>query len=153
MSQQSRISAEIPSKIIDEVLGLLKNASNILKPYLASLTMQDRQYIAKMSDKTVAFVTKIIDYSETNADFNPAYLDIPELKRDFKLVHDLKKIEELAKQLASDIDDTMMLAGSEAYLSSLLYYNNVKVAAKQGLAQAKPIYEDLSVRFPGRSHK
>jgi hypothetical protein len=44
----------------------------------------------------------------------------------------------------------MMLAGSEAYIAALAYYNSVKQAAKMNVPGARAIYDDLSKRFPGR---
>jgi hypothetical protein len=40
-----------------------------------------------------------------------------------------------------------MVAGSEAYLGALSYYNSVKYATKLNVADAKIIYEDLKQRF------
>ena len=40
-----------------------------------------------------------------------------------------------------------MMAGSEAYIASLSYYNSVKMAAKLNVPGAKPIYDDLKKRF------
>jgi len=36
-------------------------------------------------------------------------------------------------QLCNNLDDTEMVAGSEAYVNSLLYYNNVKEAGRNGI--------------------
>jgi hypothetical protein len=59
----------------------------------------------------------------------------------------------LANQISSDINDTVTLAGSEALQSAMLYYGQVKEAHNKGIPTAKPIYEDLSVRFSKRAKK
>jgi hypothetical protein len=41
-----------------------------------------------------------------------------------------------------------MVAGSEAYQSSLIFYNAVKAATAQDVPGAKEIYADLKARFP-----
>jgi hypothetical protein len=46
-----------------------------------------------------------------------------------------------------------MVAGSEAYQSSLIFYNSVKMAARQDIPGAKAIYEELKKRFPGPKHR
>jgi GrpB-like predicted nucleotidyltransferase (UPF0157 family) len=51
------------------------------------------------------------------------------------------------------VDDTTMVAGSEAYQFALIFYNSVKMAARQDIPGAKAIYEDLKKRFPGHKHR
>jgi hypothetical protein len=104
----------------------------------------------KMSDKTLAFVTKATNYCESNPEFAPGYLDVQELKKDLQLAADLKIILDQVTQLQRLVEDTMMQAGSEAYIAALVYYNNIRAVARHGAADAVPIYEDLSARFPGR---
>ncbi len=125
----------------------------LLAPYLEQLTPAERQEIAKMSDKTVAYVGKVVSYSDTNPEFCPKFLDVPELKVDYVGVEVLKPLYDLSGQLYTNIGDSMMLSGSEAYIASLSYYNNVKQAAKLNEPGAKVIYEDLRERFPGGRRK
>jgi hypothetical protein len=40
-----------------------------------------------------------------------------------------------------------MLAGSEAYVAALSYYNTVKLASQMDIPNSKTIYEDLKTRF------
>jgi hypothetical protein len=56
-------------------------------------------------------------------------------------------------QLASDLSDTITIAGNEALLAALLYYGSVKEASSKGVATATPIYEDLSARFTRKGNK
>lgn len=65
----------------------------------------------------------------------------------------MQPIVNLTAQLHSDTDDTMMLAGSEALQSALLYYGQVKEANSKGVPTAKPIYDDLSERFKRGTYK
>ena len=51
--------------------------------------------------------------------------------------------------LCETVDDTMMVASSEVWMADLAYYQNVREAAKRGLAGADTIYGDLRQRFPG----
>ena len=51
------------------------------------------------------------------------------------------------EQLNRTLEDTIILAGSEAYVASLAYYNSVKQAAKMNVPGALPIQDDLSKRF------
>lgn len=46
-----------------------------------------------------------------------------------------------------------MLANSDNMVADLAFYQNVKQAAKRGVAGATTIYDDLKERFPGRPRK
>jgi hypothetical protein len=55
--------------------------------------------------------------------------------------------------LSDGIDDTVMVAGSEAYQAALVFYNAVKAAAAQDIPGAKEVYSDLKARFPSIKRK
>lgn len=153
MSTKNQISIDIPQSVIDKVTGNLQESRTLLAPYLQALTSGERETIFKMGDKTVATVQKVEDYTETNPEFAPSYMDQPEFVKDVSVVTDLSPLRNLATQLASDLSDTIMLAGNEALLAALLYYGAVKEAADKGVATAKPIYEDLSKRFTRKGNR
>lgn len=150
MSIQNQISITIPQNIIDGVIQKLQSCKQDLAPYLQGLTPEDRHDLYKMGDKTVATVQKIKQYLASNPEFAPDYMDQAEFLKDEKVVTQLVPILNLVRQLTSDTDDTVMLAGSEAILGGLLYYGQVNEANKKGVPTAKPIYEDLSARFSKR---
>jgi hypothetical protein len=52
-----------------------------------------------------------------------------------------------------NVDDTTMLAGSEAYQAALVFYNSVKTAATHDVSGAKAVYDELKKRFPGGKRK
>lgn len=106
-----------------------------------------------MSDRTTPFVEKVLNYSVSNPSFSPKYLNIDDLKIDLEAVNTLNQIFRPLSQIVSGLDDTILLSGSEAYTAALSYYNSVKQAAKMNVQEAKPIYEELSKRFPGRPKK
>jgi TolA-binding protein len=56
-------------------------------------------------------------------------------------------------QLHEYTDDTAMTSGSEAYQAALIFYNSVKMAARQDVPGAKAVYEELRKRFPGTRRK
>lgn len=148
--QQNQVSQTFTPTELTNTLSTLQTLIATLEPKMATLTAEERQNIAKMSDKTIAFVTKTVNYCDSNPEFVPSYLDLDELKKDLALVNDLKQLLDKSVQLHQMLEDTIMLAGSEAYLGALLYYNNLKGGMRQGIISAEPIYNDLSERFPGR---
>ena len=153
MSSQNQISIDIPQAVIDEVTGKLQECKTALAPFLQGLTAEERLSLFKMGDKTVATVQKVKSYMDTNPEFIPAYMNKTEFLKDEKVVTQLNPIANLAKQLTSDVEDTVMLTGSEALQESMLYYGQVKEATSKGVPTAKPIYEDLKQRFSKRARK
>jgi hypothetical protein len=150
MPKENAVSIQIPAAELKKVLDAFKVIESVLKPYLIALTPEERKQLPKMSDKTVPFVEKTLDYAKTNPQFAPAYMSIPELKIDIEAVYMLTQITRPIDQLREGLGGTMMLAGSEAYIAALAYYNSVKQAAKMNVPGARAIYDDLSKRFPGR---
>lgn len=153
MSTNNQISVEIPQVVLDEVSQKIQECKNLLAPYLQALTPDQRRSIFKMGDKTLAMVQKVKAYLETNPEFAPAYMDRDEFLKDEAVTTGLTPLGNLTKQLSSDIEDTIMLAGSEALRSSLLYYGTTKEAALKGIPTAKTVYEDLSQRFVRKGNR
>ncbi len=153
MSTQNQISIVIPQTVIDTVTRNLQDCRTALAPYLQGLTNEERISLFKMGDKTVATVQKTKSYIDTNPEFVPTYMDKVEFLKDETVVTQLNPIANLATQLASDVDDTMMLTGSEALQEAMFYYGQVKEAASKGIPTAKPIYEDLRARFSKRTRR
>lgn len=153
MSAPNRVSTDIPTAVLTDVTTKLNEVRTLLQPYLQALTPEERRTLPKMSDKSIAFVNKVETYTNSNPEFAPAFMQVAEFEKDFLLVEELKPLLDICEQLCSNIDDTSMLGGSEAYVAALMYYNSVKMAAKTGQASARPIYDDLSMRFPGFKHR
>ncbi len=153
MSTQNQISIKIPQDVINDVVAKLQDCKHQLEPYLQGLTADERHKLFKLGDKTVATVEKTKEYVITNPEFVPAYMDKEEFEKDAVVVSQLKAIVNLSTQLATDADDTMMLAGSEALQGALLYYGQIKEAHYRGIPTAKSIYEDLSQRFARGTYK
>jgi len=153
MPSENRVSIEIAR---DDNIAATESVAKLkttLTPYLISLTPDERQELPKMKDKTIGFVTKVIGYISTNPEFAPPYLNTSEMTKDLAAVNALNNFLKPLQQIVAGLDDTVMEAGSEAYVAALSYYNSVKQAAKTNVPNAKTIYEDLKERFPQKSSK
>jgi hypothetical protein len=142
----NKISLDIPATTLTAVNTALATAKTNLS-FLISLTPNDRLSIPKMGDGTLAFVKKAYEYAKLNPTLVPSYINVEELRKDIETVEKLHSIYALVNELHSRLDDTMMLAGSEAYVASLSFYNAAKAAAKTNIPAAKPVADDLSARF------
>lgn len=147
MSTENVISIVIPPADIQIVKDALATINTTLAPYMLALTPEQRKTIPKMSDGTEPFVAKVMDYATSDPQFAPPYMDVPEMKKDFDAVTQLLPLLRTVDQLEDNLSDTTMMAGSEAYVAALSYYNSVKMAAKMNVPGAKAIYEDLRKRF------
>ena len=153
MSQSNSIAVSIPDADLAEIrlaIGVLRSK---LAPHLKSLTPQDRHELPKMGDRTIGFVQKAYEYGTRHVDLAPAYLDFKALETDVKAVELLRELSMSLDPLNDALGDSLTLAGSEAYQGALLFYGNVKAAAKAKTPGAAAIYDDLSSRFPGGPQK
>ena len=144
---ENKVNFIVPDEVIREVALKLREATEALQPYLIALTPEDRQSIPKMSDKTMPFVEKTLEYCASAPQFAPPYMDSEALDSDFKVTQQLTPLFRTIKAMNDGLDDTIMEAGGEAYVNALSYYNSVKQAAKMNVPGAKSIYEDLKKRF------
>lgn len=147
MSTKNVISIQIPEAELQAVREALATLKATLSPYLIAITPTERRTIPKMSDGTLPFVEKVLDYAREDPQFLPPFVDLDEMEKDWTAVKALMPIFRDFRQLESTLGDTVMMAGSEAYVGALSYYNSVKYGAKINVADAKVIFEDLKKRF------
>jgi hypothetical protein len=150
MSQKNEIAVVIPPAKLETINGLLAQLKAEIAPYLHALTTDEIRGIAKMGDKTVAFVSKVKDYTVTNPEYTPNFMSVADFTVDVDAVNTLSPVAKTVQQISADLTDTLMLCGNEALVAALMYYGSVKFNASQGQASAKTIYEDLKQRFPQR---
>lgn len=147
---KNQISAAISDQTLAQIETKISEIRQLLSPYLVNLTPEERTKLPKMSDKSVSFVSKVMEYIKTNPDLIPPMMDKEEMEKDFKLNQSLQPVFKILKQLSENVSETLMLTGHEAYVQALLYYATVKMAAKTGSPDAKTIQEDLGKRFAGQ---
>ena len=150
MPQQNLISIEITEENLMEINNAINVLKTLLLPVLKALKPEERLELAKMGDKTIAFVNKSHDHANINPELVPPHLDMVEFRKDVKAVNDLTPIQAALQQLADMINDTILMAGSDAFKGALLFYEMVKSANKTNEPKAGTIYEDLSPRFPAK---
>ncbi len=154
MSQENLISTEIPAQNMADILNQLTAVNNSLAGILIfNLTGQDRKELYKLGDKSQAFVEKSLEYASTNPTLVPTYLDLPEGRKDLKLFQDLSTILKQVSTLQRAVEDTMMVAGSEAYDAALVFYASVRGASRVNVPGSEAIFEDLQKRYIAKSKK
>ncbi|MBE9112268.1 hypothetical protein IQ273_22980 [Nodosilinea sp. LEGE 07298] len=101
--------------------------------------------MTKMGLKSQTFTTRALDMAAQHIDMMPRHLDVEEACRDLALFEALNPILQAVNHFKELLEDTQMLAGSEAYAAARLAYNSAKVTGKnRGLDD---VMEDLSQQF------
>lgn len=152
MSSSNRISSEITPEQAAAIAAAFEQLKTALAPVLLiNLTNEERTAILKMGDKTLAFVSKTLEYATQNPLLVPNYIDLAEAKKDNKLAADIYGIFQQLSSILRGIEDTGMVAGSEAYEAALVIYHSIKGASRSNITGTQAIYDDLKQRFPGRA--
>ena len=137
----------IPQNVLDQVRLKIEEAIQLVKPYSVVMTADERASMLKVGDKKFTCVSKTFDYTKTNPEFIPSFLNVSDFEIDMKDADGHPDIVTLINQLFNYFDDTKLAARSEAYSASLYYYGNVQQAASVNLPGAKAIYDDLKQYF------
>ncbi len=153
MSQKNEIYFRLTEDELSNIQGLLSALNKTLVPKLKALTPADRHDILKLGEKSQAFVTKSYEYAIQHPELVPPYLNLEDMKINMDAVDSLRNIHQALEQLAALTHDSLILSGSDAYSAALVFYESVKVAAKNNFSSAQTISEDLSKRFNAQGHK
>lgn len=138
------VDAVLTQQEIDDIVTALKTIRDQL-PFLVGLSTQERRQIPKMGRKAQTFSVRALDMAMQHNEVMPRHLNVEEARRDVALFEALNPILQAVNHLRELIEDTQMLAGSEAYAAARLAYNSAKVSGKNlGLDD---IMEDLSQQF------
>lgn len=116
-------------------------------PFLIGATIEERQTMPKISEVNRVFTSDALVSVQNNGQMLPAYFQAAELSLDYKLYEAIDEVAFLVAQLAELISDTQMIAGSEAYVTSLTAYRLFGAAAAAGVPGADAVYEALKARF------
>jgi hypothetical protein len=145
---ENRVSAVLSSADREAVLAAIQTIHSKL-PFLISLTPEQRKGMLKLGPKSVDFVNNALTVSNQNAQLLPPVFDQAEWQKDVELLTGLNAIATALSPLAEKIDDTLMVAGSEAYAAALSAYNYLKAANASGGLDG--LLDDLGQRFARRS--
>ncbi|SFB42993.1 hypothetical protein [Algoriphagus aquimarinus] len=150
---ENRVSITIPPADLKAINDAVKVLQEKLGPLLISLTVDERRALTKMGEASRPFAEKVMEYVVTNPEFLPPYSDVAEMQKDWKAINELGSVYNAINQLTSNLDDTLMEAGSEVMEQANMYYRSVQGAVKANVPSSKPVYADLRVRYEKRSKR
>ncbi|HEX2955953.1 MAG TPA: hypothetical protein VHO70_03950 [Chitinispirillaceae bacterium] len=145
---ENRVSFSLTQEQIERIMNAFNSVLEILTPICVTLTPLQKQQILKMGPATIPFVNAVNLHAQQCPQFVPSYIDAAELNKDVIAVKDLTMMYNLLAKIMQLLEDTIMLAGSEAMVASLPFYQSVKVAAKNNAPGAEVIYNLLKELLP-----
>ncbi|MGF1637519.1 MAG: hypothetical protein ACFCUU_10645 [Cyclobacteriaceae bacterium] len=123
MAYSNQISTHIPDKDLKEILDAIKFINDKLSK-LVILSKEEKASLPKMKKNTVEFVYDCLKIAEENPETVPNDVDVEEIKKDITLIQSIFKISQPINDLKKKLDDSVILAGSEAYLPSIAIHNS-----------------------------
>lgn len=142
----NRLSVTLTPAAITAIKAAIATVDTQL-PFLIGLTNAERKALPKIDVNNKVFVEDALTAINNNGGILPNYINAVEIGKDLELFEQLDELVQLVGQLYDKLKDTQMLAGSEAYVSSLVAYKLFASAADAGLPGAESIYNQLKQRF------
>lgn len=144
---ENRISLSFTDEEKAKINKAVQDLNSVFASKLIALSNEDKKRLFKISDDAIPFIEKVAQYVVSNPEFVPVFLNAGEFAKDFTAFTDLRGFGRLLTPISSNMEDTAMLAGSEADDFARMYYASVAQAAKMNVPGAQAIYEDLRSRF------
>jgi len=142
----NRIDATLTAASIQEAKNELHSFEDLL-PFLTGLTPQERMTLPKINVSNKIFVEDSLMHIQNTPGVLPPYVDVVKLKNDLVLYTQMDELLSVARRIVEKLEDTMMLAGSEAFVMSLVAYRLFAAAAVAGVPGADTAYNHLQQRF------
>jgi len=151
MANDNRVSATITDDVKAQILTKFQEIADLL-PFLSNLGANEKRGITTIGTEREAMDATFSAEMAAHPDLVPSYVDKEELARDRELRADLLELVQRAEEIRDALEDTAHEAGSDVLMAYLSFYNNVKQAAKRGVAGANTLFENLSRFFPKRGN-
>lgn len=145
----NRMNITATPEQISAVKSALQTINDNL-PFLTGLTIDERISLPAIDVNNKAFTEDAINAGMNNSSLIPSYISVENMQKDMTLFSQLDELIILTKQTLEKLEDTQMLAGSEAYTSALALYKMFRSAAEAGVPGADAIYNQLRQRFAGQ---
>ena len=142
----NRLDVSLNPQEVTQINAAITNIE-VLMPFLTGLTIEERVAIPKINVANKAFTEDAINIAVQNPSLFPGYINPAEMQKDLLLFNQLDVLATSMRRVLEKIEDTLMLAGSESYISALAVYRSISAAAKAGVPGADSLYDQLRARF------
>jgi len=126
---ENRVSASLTPADVDAILAAINTIKQKL-PFLITLSPDEKRSLPKPGDRSRAFINKALEVANQNPDILPRTFSVEEMRKDIVLGQALLPIELALTQLSEQIDNTVTVVDSEAYVAALAVYSMAKANDK-----------------------
>ncbi len=149
----NKISITIPAADLKAIKDAVAVLQVKLAPILIALTAQQRKERNKMGESSKPFVEKVLEFAGSNPEFLPAFASQPEMQKDWKAHSELGPVFNIMNQITSNLDDTLLELGSDLMKPANAYYKSVQMGVQMDVPNAKPINDNLKIRYEQKPKK
>jgi hypothetical protein len=145
----------INASLSEEKVSLIKQAVQVIRenmPFLLALSPDERKTMLKAGQKSEGFLNRIATMAREHPELVPPAVDVISFQNDAELFDALGRFSPELTALTESIEDTRMVAGSEAMATGLMLYGIFKQAKRQ-VAGLDDVLVDVGARFRKTSKK
>ncbi|MFA6151200.1 MAG: hypothetical protein WC716_07770 [Chitinophagaceae bacterium] len=148
----NRVPGSLPDPLFLSLETILNNFEAALSPYIVGITAEERIMMPKINVDNKDFTLDAINQMRhpIMGQILPAFLKPSDAESDMKMFGQLETLCSRLKNILSQVDNTRMVAGSEAYSTALVTKKLVEAAEASGIRGAEGIAKKLRERFKGQ---
>lgn len=129
MTTPNRISASITAVEATKIQAQIADLKAAL-PFLIDFSPDERRTLTEMGDKSRAFVSRCVQIAQQDDSFLPKKFNVADFAKDHALSEALEPIRQQLAKLTELVEDSQLLAGSEAYIAALEVYHAAQRTGK-----------------------
>jgi hypothetical protein len=142
----NRVHETLTNEKLLYIKSLLAEVQNSM-PFLLGLSPAERMSLPKINVSNKAFTEDALNALRNNSAMFPSFMTVDMMERDVTLFAQLDEISTICRQLCEKVEDTRMVAGSEAFTTALGIYRIAEAASIAGMPGSKVVYQHLRDRF------
>jgi hypothetical protein len=128
MKYPNLISTSISNDETKEILDAIRFIDKKL-PDLITVSDLEQSMFYKSKSDTIEFVLENLKIATQHPEIVPEDVNVEEIRKDVDLIKSIDKILIPLKGLMKKLEDSRLVAGTEAYLPSIAIYNAYKAKA------------------------
>lgn len=153
MALDNLISISVTPEEVTSINDAISTIEKVMAGKAVNLTTEQRKNYGRVKYDMEVWVNKVSAYMLSHASLSPSFLDKAEYDKDMSAHAILNPVIDRLQVVLQSMLDTNVLLGSDLYTNSMMYYRNVKIAAKSNATGAAAVFNDLKQQFPGPGNK
>ena len=148
MAQNDLIKVEFTPEQLDAMKQGLQQVTNVIDPIAPVLSNDDRRNYGSVAEQNKLLINSSKSYMEQFPDLKPAFVDKAEFDRDFAARKEIEALLIVMSDLQRKLTDMKILLDHDNYQDALMFYRGIRYLAREKVAGAVTIYNDLKQYFP-----